>query len=72
MKKMLWLSSRQWNSLLETSKTGLDKHAENDVGLWSHFKAEMLTSPEVVAVPGLVQSVIARKVSEKQFLVYIT
>lgn len=57
--------------MLETSKAGLDKHARNDAGLWSHFKIEMLTSPEVTAVPGLVQSVIAQKVPEKQFFVNI-
>lgn len=62
---------RQWNSLLENSKTGLDKHAGNDMGLWSCFKAEMLTSPEVTTVPGLVQSVIVQKVPGKQFFVYI-
>lgn len=31
----------------------------------------MLTSPEVSAVPGLVQSVIVQKVPEKLFWVYI-
>lgn len=52
MEKILSLSRRQWNSLLETFKTDLDKHAENDMGLWSQFKAKMLTS-EGVAVSGL-------------------
>lgn len=40
------------------------------LGLWSHFRAEMLTSSEVTAVPDLVQSVTAQKVPEKQCFVY--
>lgn len=47
---------------LQTSTTTLDKYAGNDTGLWCCFRAEILTSPEISAVPGLVQSVIVQKV----------
>lgn len=46
----------------ETSTSTLDKYAGNDAGLWGCFRAEMLTSLDTSAVPGLVQSVIVQKV----------
>lgn len=44
----------------------------SDMDLWSHLKAEMLTSPAAAAVPGLVKSVILQKVPEEQFLVLLS
>lgn len=41
------------------------------LGMWCCLRAEMLTSPEVTAAPGLVQSVIVQEIPEKSFLVCI-